>query len=533
MNHTVNKELYDSNAALYVLSSLMHKPIWLQDAQFALTQQDFCQTIQQIIFSAIFNMAQQGFSVIRPSDIDLYLKSFDNLYEYYTTNRGFEMVQTINEMTEDATDKKQFEYYYNRLKKFSILRDLQGNGFDITEFYNPNQDFTKLNQEDEKLNNIKLKDIPEHIRKILVQIENKHLGKGEGHRTPAGQGMRNLLDELRKNPEVGEELDGVIWNYATRGARFGKLYTYSAPSGSGKTRHMVGNACALSLPYIDDNGKIVVRENLRKTLFVSTEMTADEIQTLILAYVSGVNEKKILLGDKAGTISTEEVERLNRAVNIIEKYSDNFIIEAIPDPSIAMIKTTLTTYILQENIKYIFYDYIFSSPGLLNEFSSIGVREDVALMMLSNTLKEIAMTYGVFIESATQLNDSWSKQLVRNQNCIRGSKAVADKIDIGAIGIRLEEQDEEFKKIATILREKHLPTPNIVIDIYKNRRGELNSVKIFRQFDYGTCRCKDILITDNNYNWRGDSIAEFEYSPRSIDYLELMTERKVDEDDKH
>ena len=51
-------------------------------------------------------------------------------------------------------------------------------------------------------------------------------------------------------------------------------------------------------------------------------------------------------------------------------------------------------------------------------------------MMLSNTLKEIAATYNVFIQSATQLNDGWSKKEIglRDQNCIRGSKAIADWI---------------------------------------------------------------------------------------------------------
>ena len=49
-------------------------------------------------------------------------------------------------------------------------------------------------------------------------------------------------------------------------------------------------------------------------------------------------------------------------------------------------------------------------------------------MMLSNSLKETAMVYKVFIQSATQLNDGWSKKVtgLRDQNCLRGSKAIAD-----------------------------------------------------------------------------------------------------------
>ena len=82
----------------------------------------------------------------------------------------------------------------------------------------------------------------------------------------------------------------------------------------------------------------------------------------------------------------------------------------------------------------------FSSPGLLTEFRDLEVREDVALMMMSNTLKELAMTYNVFIQSATQLNGNWEKNNVRNANLIRGSKAIVDKVDIGLIGVRLTDE---------------------------------------------------------------------------------------------
>ena len=77
---------------------------------------------------------------------------------------------------------------------------------------------------------------------------------------------------------------------------------------------------------------------------------------MILAHVSGVNEKSILLGN----FTPYELERIKRALDIIDKYGSNFIIECIPDPSIAMLRARLTKYIIQDNIEYIFYDYIFT-----------------------------------------------------------------------------------------------------------------------------------------------------------------------------
>lgn len=54
------------------------------------------------------------------------------------------------------------------------------------------------------------------------------------------------------------------------------------------------------------------------------------------------------------------------------------------------------------------------------------------------------------------------------------------------------------------------------MDIYKNRRGEMNSVKIFRYFDYGTCHCKDYFVTDGNYN-AIENVHSIQYETHKID----------------
>lgn len=525
----IKKDLFDTNASLYVLSCLMRKPLLLQDERYAFVKTDFYKPLQQMVFYAIYNMAQQGVERITPQDIDLYLHQYDSQYTYYKENKGYEFVIQCYQ-TAEGSDEKQFESYYNRLKKFSMLRDLEGLGIDTKDFYDTDKDALNRDIEDEKLNKMSLVSIPERIRQLLVEVENRHIGKDQGTSQEAHKGLRALVAELQENPEVGLPLDGQMVNWAARGARAGKLYIYSAPSGAGKTRYMVGNACAISMPYIDKNGQVVMRGDIngsdyQKVLFVATEMTADEIQTLILAYVSGVNEKTILLGN----YTPSELDRVKQALDIIDKYGQNFIIECIPDPSIAMIKARLTKYIVQDGVEFIFYDYIFTSPSLITEFASADVKEYVALMMLSNTLKEVAMNYKVFIQSATQLNDGWSKKEIglRDQNCLRGSKAIADKIDIGLIGVRLNE--EERKQIDAIWTElkkqnpgKYSNDPNIVIDVYKNRRGELNCVKIFRYFDYGTCHCEDLFVTDPSYK-AVNEIGELKFEKHSFDFLDLKT----------
>ncbi len=528
MSPVISKDLFDTNASAYVLSSLMHNPLLLQEDRYTFCKTDFYKPLQQMVFYAIYNMAQTGAEQISPQDIDVYLAQFESQYEYYKANKGYEFVNQCYRMAE-GSDEKLFETHYNRLKKFSFLRDLEAIGYDTKEFYDTNANALNKDLEDEKLNKTSLGEIGNRIREHLIAIENRHIGKDDSTSQTIGKGLRSLVKSLQERPEVGLPLDGEIMNYASRGARLGKLYTYSAPSGQGKTRYMVGQACSISMPYIAKDGKIMYRgtveeDNYQKVLYIATEQKADEIQTLVLAYVSGVNERSILFGN----YTPDEMDRIEKALEIIEHYQDNFIVEYMADPSIAMVKTVMAKYIIQQNVQYLFYDYIFSSPGLLGEFRDIEVREDVALMMLSNSIKETAVNYDVFIQSATQLNDGWAKKPTgaRDQNCLRGSKAIADKIDIGAIGVRIP--DEERKQIEAVWEEyKKTHTdathePNVVVDIYKNRRGELNNVKIFRYFDYSTCHCVDLFITDSSYRAIQD-IGQLKYDQRPFDYLDLKT----------
>lgn len=496
-------KLYDSQAALYVLSAIMKSPLLLQDDKYALLPTDFYKPIHAMVFSAIFNLAQEGVSVIEPSSVDLYLSHYDAQYSYYKTQNGYTLVLECSRLA-TSMDAKEFEYYYGRLKKFSLLRDLETGGIDTTQFYNTEVSALEKDSEENKLDKTSLTTISNTIKGTIIGLEKKHFGKDNGMAQNASQGLRELVQRYRIVPEVGLPLEGEIVNFALRGLRLGKLYTYSMPTGGGKTRFLAGVAASVSMPYINKEGNVVLRgengDEYEKVLFVTTEQQADEIQTLLLAYVSGVPENKIVMGD----YTEDELTRINQALNIIETYKENFLIEAVPDPSISEIKVLLTKYIVQQGICYIFYDYIFSSPGLLSEFRDVGVREDVALMMLSNSLKEIAMVHNVSITSATQLNDGWSKKEVglRDQNCIRGSKAVADKLDGGLIGVRITPAEwEKVEKIWDMLVKVkgYTKKPNICIDIYKNRRGELNCVKVFRYFDYATCHCIDYFVTDSEY----------------------------------
>ena len=489
------EDLFSTESAMYVCGCIMHKPSLLMETdKYILTVRDFPNRIFKIIFSCLYNMAYEGVITVDPVSFITYLQRTEVQFEVFKTGNG-EML--LNVIYENATnwDESNFETHYMWLKKLSTLRDLQDNGFSINDFIK--DDALSRAASFEALNNTSIPEIIQKVKNKLQIVENNNYKSQEVTGSSAAVGIRDLLEELKQVPEVGTPLEGHILNYATRGGRKGKMYMYSAPQGYGKTRVMVGNACPIAFPRIENN-KIVYRPDMQKVLFIATEMQKDEIQTLILSWISGVNEENILLN----TCNAEEKRLLNIAVQIMEKYSDNFIIEVVTDPGVAKLRRMITNYIIEQNIEYIFYDYIFTSPALMAEFPS--VREDVALMMLSNTLKELAAEYNVFIMTGSQLNGEWNKTMIRNATMLRGAKALADKIDVGIIGVlATPEELEKVQDVIASATNDNMPAPNVVLDIYKNRRGKMCNIKIFRYFDYGTCRSYDKFATRQDFSSLG------------------------------
>lgn len=482
------EDLFSTESAMYVCGCIMHKPnLLLETDRYILTVRDFPHRVFKIIFSCLYNMANEGLTSIDTISFITYLQRTETQFEVFRSANG-EML--LNLMYENAANwnESNFDTHYMWLKKLSTLRDLQDSGFSISDFIK--EDALSRAASFEELNNTSIPEIIQKVKNKLQIVENNNYKSQEVTGSAAAIGIRDLLEELKATPEVGIPLEGHIFNYATRGCRKGKMYMYSAPQGYGKTRVMVGNACPIAFPRIE-NDMIVARPDMQKVLFIATEMQKDEIQTLILSWISGVNEEHILLN----TCSAEEQRLLRVAVKIMEEYSDNFIIEVVTDPGVAKLKRMITNYIIEQGIEYVFYDYIFTSPSLMAEFPS--VREDVALMMLSNTLKELAAEYNIFIMTGSQVNGEWNKTTVRNATMLRGAKALADKIDVGIIGVLAT--PEELEKVQPVLDQNHDMKPNVVMDIYKNRRGKMCNVKIFRRFDYGTCRSYDILATTQDY----------------------------------
>lgn len=487
MNKETENLFYSSSDALNLLKWFILNPKKILDkTTYKLSPQDFSLPYS-IIFSSINNIAFKGANVITEENLLDEIRKYPQGYAKFQSSLGEDVVHTLFESTE--IDPSIAEAAYERIKKFTTLRTLKLSGFPVDGYFV--SDFLNEDNVYKRIDETDIHSIIAPLKLKLDEIENNNAANEETCKD-ASNGLEEMIARLKEEPDIGVPTDGAMLNYIVRGCRLGKLYLYSGSSGSGKSRTMLSNACNISLPYWDGK-KVCNTEHRQKVLFIATEMDHEEIQRLVLAHVSGVNSETI----NDGAYSPADEEKLKKGIEIIKQYKDNFLIEYLPNPSISSVKSMIERHIEQDKVGYIFYDYIFSSPGLVTEFASSKIREDVGLMMLSNTLKEIATTHKVFIMSATQLSGDWEGAKFRNMGYIRGSKAVADKVDIGMIGVRLS--GEEKQHVEKILGPNEM-SPNIVVDIYKNRSGRAVEIKLFRYFDYATCRSYDCFVTDAEYN---------------------------------
>ena len=156
----------------------------------------------------------------------------------------------------------------------------------------------------------------------------------------------------------------------------------------------------------------------------------------------------------------------------------------------------------ENGVLYFGFDYIHSSLKILEEVSQrtkgMSLREDNVLFMLSIRIKDLCNELGVFIMSSTQLNADWEARGTSNQNVLRGAKSIGDKLDVGYISLPVTEQDRE--SLAGFVQASCIPMPNMVHHIYKNRRGQLNHVKLWCHSDLAICRVTPLFLTDNDYS---------------------------------
>ena len=491
----MSSKYIDPTATMQIIGCVYNNPQLLDITdKYSIVDEDFSEKFHKIVFGAIYKIHELGAEKITLESISDFLSARPKHEAVFKQNKGEEWVLKIAENANLST----FDYYYSRLKKFSLLRAYDNCGINVTDIYDVDNllDTKKKQLQEEQLDNSTLEQIADKIDAKIDSIRLQYVDDDFGEAVQAGEGIFDLIDKFKEHPEVGVPLYGPLINTVTRGARLKKFYLRSAATGIGKTRSMIADCCYIGCNKIyDDTFGWIGSGPPEPVLFITTEQELEEIQTMMLAFLSNVNEEHILNGEYIG----DEEERVLQAAKILKESP--VYVEELPDFSLKDVENKIKKNIREHEVKYVFHDYIHTSLKILEEITKrsggVKLREDNILFMLSTRLKDICNQYGVFIMSATQLNGDYQDAKTPDQNLLRGAKAIADKIDYGSILLGVK--DEDLIALEKILSSNIFDKPTIKMSIYKNRRGRYKGVILWCKADLGCCRIKPMFCTTYDY----------------------------------
>lgn len=491
----MNGKLFDKHACLHTIGCLLKDPTLVDDINRPLDREDFeVETFYETIYISIYNLVMQGVETIDEFAIDSYLSKYSEQYKIFEDNNGHSYLASAREMA----NLENYDWYYHRLRKFSLLRYYESKGLDIRFIY----DYDKADVEGEEVH--KFDELTELA--IVEQIENefaivpkaRFCSNTLSENIQAGDGLLELVDSFLESPDYGHPFVSPAFNTICRGACGGRFYLNSASTSIGKTRTSLMNASNFAIPYIYnlDTNEWDYTGHCTPTLFVGVEGSTSQFQTIVLATVSGVDEEHIITGEyKKG-----ELDRVKQAAQYIKESP--LYITYCEDYSITDIENIIKRFIYSHQVEIVFFDYLQSSLRLMSEVTKKtggGLKEYQLLLVFATRLKAMCDKYNIALITGTQLNGEADSMKIKDAHAIQGSKAIPQKADVATILSRPNAAEQ--KKIEAIRKHKiGCPEINLLTWCYKVRSAKITQVIICSHIDLGTMRIKDCFVVDFNFN---------------------------------
>jgi len=507
-----NKKLknlyYDNRNGCQVIGCLMKNPSLIKDKKYQLSTQDFQVPLHKYIYSSIYNLVIQDLAQITPVEIETYLantspKHFKVVFE---DNDGFEWLADV--VNPEIVKLTNFDYNYNRLKKFTLLRNYIDEGFDVSEILDQTElDVESVENQNGAFNEMTIEDITKHFDKKILNVKSKINSQDTETYRIAGDNSMSIKERMKLESPYGLMSNSGYWNTVTRGMQRGKFFIESGGSGVGKTRSALSKlvyACATELWNYESETFLPNPNNPDGELsgiYVGTEMDLEnEVEVIMWAIISGVPTERIV----ENTYKEGEEERVDYAIEVLARSKIHLYDDS--NYGVSTLETICDKHITEDkNLFGLFLDYIDLTSEIMSEFSAtrkgVPSREDVAYRWLSSECKRIAKKYDIFFGSSTQLNaKSTEDNKEKNGGMIRGSFSLMDKADLTLIFAT--PTTKELERVGDIIKKRggfNNLKPNRIEHIFKSRGTKHKEVRIFQHVDLGTMRITDLFVTDYDF----------------------------------
>lgn len=479
----------------------MKNPSLLSQPQYPLDKNCFApEQFHKILYLAIQRLYNEGVSEVTEIEVENIVKNKPVYFEVLQDNNYIDFINTSKELAV----VENFDYYYNTIRKFALLRDLKDNGIDIKEFYDELQD---ENEQAAKLEKLTIQDILNAVELKGVKLRSKYDVKYVRGEMVAGEDTESLITDFEQSPAFGAFLCSPYLTQLYMGWCRGHLLDESAPSGVGKTRIAVADLCGVSVDKLwdDEAQDFIYNPNYQGPgLFIHTELaTRHEINPMFLACIAGVEVKHIT----QGLLSHDEKLRVLKAGEILQ--ANNMRLVDMADFTCQSIDRKIKECVEGYGMQYCVFDYVQLNSAATQEYrqnTEAQAREDLILRNITLELKNMAEKYMVGIKTMTQLNGNEKTMDFPDESCLSGGKSQKNKLDAACITLPVKDRVKERKRIDQYLKHKgfganSLIEPNVVSYVFKSRFGEYadQKIKVWRYFDRSKFRNIDLFCT-NQYD---------------------------------
>ena len=224
------KKYYDKRSACQVLGILMKEPHRVQNQDYSLSEKDFSSGLHEVIFICIYNLANQDIKEITIGEIEGYLAS-TNPISYKKIFDNNENTEWLHGILQDANSPN-YTYYYNKVKKMSLLRSYLEQGINISDILNIDEiDPVKRQQQQEKFENMTIEDIVNLCDKKILLAKKNFVVKNDSESRKAGEDAEALYFKMKDSPSYGLGLESEYLNTITRAMQKKKFYLETRDSG--------------------------------------------------------------------------------------------------------------------------------------------------------------------------------------------------------------------------------------------------------------------------------------------------------------
>jgi replicative DNA helicase len=447
MDESVNTEPRNIQNEILLVGSFYKNPdFYITHGNYIRSKYDFDDQVTKFFYDCFELMYKTFSQTVDENKINTFMSQDNERLQLY---KQYGAYKTITQWM-NLADIEDFKNYFNIVKKYSLVREYQRNGYPVQKII-----------QHKRFNEWQAQDIYKMIRAKADKINTVILLNNES--VVLNEKIQDTTKKYLIKPQFGMELPWSSINEAFRGLRLGKVIFDGLLSNEGKTRKLMKLIAFITL---------IKNE---KFCLLSNEMDEDDLKSALITTVvnnkefkslHGIDivkpEKEIVLGqyrDDKGNFITRKIDDQGN----FDEDEDEFINRVIKNSDEYRKILEIGKWIELKQDKQIFFKDVgmdYSDPSLLFEIQKHSIVHSVkyfgydtikgyqsdewmGIKQTATKLKELAKEIKIGLYAVFQMTDDsvFTDIFELSSNNIANAKQMKHVVDHMLLGKRLSKDD--------------------------------------------------------------------------------------------